>query len=77
MNAHETGILRGLIQAFLAITKGSVTAPKTTAPSANESVLSLVVQVASEILTKIESLEASSVAAASAAPAEPAAPASH
>ena len=60
MNTHETGILRGLIQAFLAITKGSVTAPKTTAATPSESVLSLVVQVASEILTKIEAMEAAS-----------------
>lgn len=68
MNTHETGILRGLIQAFLAISKGSATAPKTTAATPSESVLSLVVQVATEILSKIESMEA---AAANTTPVQP------
>lgn len=59
-NSHETGILRGLIQAFLAVTKGSVSKTATT-PA--ESVLALVVQVATEVLQKIESLEAGSTTA--------------
>jgi hypothetical protein len=65
VNTHETGILRGLIQAFLAITKTSVSTPKTTTQTSSESVLALVVQVAQEILTKIESMEAASAQAAS------------
>lgn len=60
MNTHETGILRGLIQAFLAISKGSASAPKTSTTTPSEAVLGLVVQVASEILTKIESMESGS-----------------
>lgn len=61
MNTHETGILRGLIQAFLAITKGTISTPKTAASTSSESVLALVVQVAQEILTKIEAMESASV----------------
>lgn len=74
MNPHDTGILRGLIQALLAVTKTST--PKTTATTASEAVMNLTVQVAGEILTKIESMESVSAVTptvAHPAPAQPAA----